>query len=260
VTTTILVTGGTGTVGRPVVERLLRAGHHVRVASRRPRPPVAPVAWATVDYRSGGSLDAAVAGAEVIVHCAVDYRGHIDRAVITAARRAGIPHLVYVSIVGVDRISFFYYRAKLASEHLIARSGLGWTILRTTQFHDLLCAGLARLSRLPALPVLAGVRWQPVDTREVAVHLADLAVGSPAGRVADMGGPQVRGMDDLARSWLRATGRDRRLLQVRVPGRAFAGFRDGYHLAPDRAVGTRTFEQYLDERLGRAAMAAQGSR
>jgi uncharacterized protein YbjT (DUF2867 family) len=266
--TSILVTGGTGTLGRPVVEHLLRAGHDVRVASRRPRPtePV-PYAWSTVDFDGGESLDAAVAGADAIVHCARSFvsaprvswnqpprglRPRMDHLLIEAARRAGTAHLVYISIVGIDDIPFSYYRAKRDGERALVASGVPWTILRTTQFHDLVLTGLSALARLPVMPVPAGVRFQPIDVREVAGRLAGLAAGPPAGRVPDMGGPQVRTAQDLAGAYLRAGGLRRRVVPVRAPGATFAGFARGDHLAPDRAVGTVGFDEFLAQHVSGA--------
>ncbi|MFK4147312.1 SDR family oxidoreductase [Streptomyces sp. NPDC004065] len=242
--TTILVTGGTGTLGRLVVERLRADGHEVRVLSRH-TPPYA------VDLREGGpALDAAVAGVETIVHCATAPKGDEESAahLIAAARGAGVAHLLYISIVGVDRIPFGYYETKFAVEHLIERSGLGWTVLRTTQFHDLVAKLLGTLCRSPVVPLPAGVRDQPIDAAEVAARLAELAVAPPAGRVPDMGGPEVRTFPSLARSYLKATGRRRPLLNVPLPGRAYRAFRQGHHLAPTEAVGKRTFEEFLRTR------------
>jgi uncharacterized protein YbjT (DUF2867 family) len=102
------------------------------------------------------------------------------------------------------------------------------------------------------MPVAAGVSFQPVDVREVAGRLAELASAPPAGRVPDLAGPQVRPMTALARSYLRASGRHRRLLPVRLPGATFAAYRSGGHLAPGRATGRITFEEFLAERLGTA--------
>ncbi|MET7379125.1 NAD(P)H-binding protein [Streptomyces sp. NPDC005526] len=245
--TTILVTGGTGTLGRPVVERLRADGHEVRVLSRH-TPPHA------VDLRAGGpALDAAVAGVDTVVHCASSPRGGDEEAaghLIAAARKAGVGHLVYISIVGVDRVPFGYYRSKLAVEKLIEESGLGWTVLRATQFHDLLVTLFGVLAKPPVVLLPAGVRDQPVEAAEVAERLAGLAVGAPAGRVADMGGPEVRSFESLARAYLKATGRRRPVLNVPLPGRAYRGFRGGGHLTPGNAVGKRTFEEHLAERFG----------
>jgi uncharacterized protein YbjT (DUF2867 family) len=253
-TRSILVTGGTGTVGRPVVECLLATGQDVRVASRRPRSAAPPgVGWATVDYRSGQGIDAALADADVVVHCARSFRGNVDRTLLAAARRMGVPHLVYISIVGVDRIPFSYYRTKLQAEQALEQSEVPWTILRATQFHDLVLTGLSALARLPVLAVPEGVSFQPVDAREVGSRLAGLATGPPARRVPDMGGPQVHSARALAQTYLTASGRRRRVLPVALPGRVFAGYREGHHLTPQRAVGTVTFEQFLADRLGSAA-------
>jgi uncharacterized protein YbjT (DUF2867 family) len=251
--TTILVTGGTGTLGRLVTERLRTDGHEVRVLSRHSQPYA-------VDLREGTGLAEAVAGVDTIVHCATSARGGDDRAarnLISAAREAGVRHLVYISIVGVDQVPFGYYRTKFAVEKLIEESGLGWTILRATQFHDLVLQVLEASAKLPVLLLPAGISDQPVEVAEVADRLAELATGAPGkdvppaegwGRVPDMGGPQVLTLAALARSYLGATGRSRRIVNLPLAGKAYRAFRAGGHLAPDHAVGTITFEQYLGER------------
>jgi uncharacterized protein YbjT (DUF2867 family) len=247
---TILVTGGTGVLGREVARRLLAPGREVRVLSRRGAPPDTPYAWRTGDLRTGDGIDTAVAGADVIVHCATTL-GSKDVAatntLIEAARRAGTPHLVYISIVGVDRIPFPYYRAKRAAEEAVVASGLPWTILRATQFHDLLRLIVDVQRRLPVVFRPAGFRFQPVDAGEVAQRLADLALAGPAGRAPDMGGPEVRDFTDLARTRLHAANRRRPLVPVPIPGATGRGYRAGHHLTPDTS-GRVTFEQYLAAR------------
>ncbi|OIK00573.1 SDR family oxidoreductase [Streptomyces colonosanans] len=250
--TTILVTGGTGTLGRLVTERLRADGHEVRVLSRHAQP------YAVDLIRGGDGLDAAVAGVDAIVHCASRQRGGDEQAaahLISAARRAGVPHLVYISIVGVDVVPLGYYKTKYAVEKLIEESGLGWTILRTTQFHDFLAQMFEAMGKLPVLPLTAGVSYQPIEVAEVANRLAELAVGEPAGRVEAMGGPEVRTLPDLARAWLRATGRRRPMVSVPVPGKVLRALRAGGHLAPANAVGKGTFEEHLVARHGGVASA-----
>lgn len=245
--TTILVTGGTGTLGRLVTERLRADGHEVRVLSRHTLPYA-------VDLREGGAgLEAAVAGVDTVVHCATTQTGGDEKAaqnLVAAARRAGVRHLVYISIVGVDRVPFPYYRTKFAVEKVIEESGLGWTVLRTTQFHDLLVMMFRGLAKLPVVLLPAGVRDQPIEVAEVAARLAELAAGAPAGRVEDMGGPEIRTFESLARSYLKAAGRRRAVVNVPLWGKTYRAFRDGGHLAPGLAVGKGTFEQYLAGRRG----------
>ncbi|MGW1672903.1 SDR family oxidoreductase [Streptomyces sp. NPDC002324] len=245
--TTILVTGGTGVLGRPVTDRLRADGHEVRVLSRHTRPYA-------VDLVVGGrGLDTAVAGVDTIVHCATSPRGGDEKAaenLIAAARRAGVRHLVYISIVGVDRVPFGYYRTKLAVERQVEESGLDWTVLRATQFHDLLVMLFEGLSKPPVMMLPAGVSDQPVAVAEVAERLAELAVGAPAGRVDDLGGPEVLTFPQLARAYLAATGRRRPLLNVPLFGKAYRAFRAGGHLAPGRDVGKGTFGEHLAARFG----------
>ena len=251
----ILVTGGTGTLGRAVADRLLAQDHEVRVASRRERADGEQPScdWAVVDYRTGRGLDAACRGADSIVHCATAVLGgevRLARAVVGAARRTGVAHLVYMSIVGVDRVPLPYYTAKLAAEREFESSGLPVTILRATQFHDLVVRVLETAARLPVLVLPAGLSFQSVDVTEVAARLAAIATGRAAGRVADFGGPNVRDLRDLASAYLRASGRRRRIASIRLPGKVIRAFRAGEHLAPDHAEGTRTFEEFLRDRVG----------
>lgn len=239
----ILVTGGTGTVGHVVVQHLLDAGRQVRVLSRG-RRRTGPAQHVTGDVRTGEGLAEAVAGVDTIVHC-------VDPAhrVVEAALRAGRPHLVYISIVGVDRVPLGYYRRKLADERLIGDSGLPWTVLRTTQFHDLVAVMLRLLAKAPVMMVPAGWSFQPVDVREVGARLASLALGEPGGRVPDMAGPEVRTVEDLAGTYLAAVRKRRPILAVPLPGRVCRAYRAGGHLVPERAVGTIPFDQYVGEQV-----------
>ncbi|MEV1007673.1 NAD(P)H-binding protein [Streptomyces sp. NPDC049881] len=249
---TILVTGGTGVLGREVVGRLVREGSAVRLLSRRSRPPDADAAvrWAVGDLATGEGLDEALREAGAVVHCATS-GGRRDVAaterLVAAARRARTPHFLYVSIVGVQRTpSIPYYRAKLACERAVRGSGLPWTVLRATQFHSLVARAVRAQRRSPVVVTAGGgVRLQPVDAGEVAERLAELALGAPAGQAPDVGGPEIRTMVELTREVLAADGERRPVLPLRLPGKAFRALRGGALLAPGRAVGRVTFEDYL---------------
>jgi uncharacterized protein YbjT (DUF2867 family) len=242
----ILVTGGTGTVGRVVAQRLLDAGAQVRILSRGRRSggPTGRATHVVGDVKTGEGLAEAVADVDVVVHCVDPVRRILD-----AALRAGRPHLVYISIVGIDRIPLGYYRRKLADEQLLSGSGLPWTVLRATQFHDLVAVMLRGLAAPPIMVVPAGFSFQPVDVRDVGAELAALAMGDPAGRVPDIAGPEVLPVAEAARRYLAAVGKRRPIVPVALPGRIARGLRDGANLAPDRAVGTITFDRYLQEQL-----------
>ncbi|MEV4184244.1 NAD(P)H-binding protein [Streptosporangium canum] len=244
-TNLILVAGGTGRLGRALLPQLLSDGHAVRVLSRR--PPSDEQTWRG-DLLTGEGLEEAVGGVGVIVHCATG-KGRSDiagtRNLIQAAVRAGRPHLMYVSIVGVDRVDMSYYRAKLACEQLVERSGLPWTIQRTTQFHELMVWMCTSQRWLPMIVMPSGVSFQPVDAGEVAARLAALAGAPPAGRVPDMGGPEVRPAADLARAYARSRSSRRPVVSVPMPGAGIRSYREGRHLTPEHADGRITFDQFL---------------
>jgi len=263
-TSNILVTGGTGTLGRLVVRRLQDTDGKVRVLSRRRHEAGDGIEYVTGDLATGEGIEAAADGAEIIVHCAGSSKGDEDKArnLARAAARAGARHLVNISVVGADRVPvvsgadramFGYFASKLAAEQVVAGSGLPWTTLRATQFHDLILLVARQMTRLPVVPVPAGFRFQPVDAGEVAARLVELALGPPAGLVPDLAGPRVYTVPGLLRGYLRASGKRRPMVPVPIPGKAARAVRAGANLAPGRAVGRRTWEDFLAERVpGRA--------
>jgi uncharacterized protein YbjT (DUF2867 family) len=256
-----LVTGGTGTLGHQVVARLREAGRGVRVLSRRTHEPSAGVEYVTGDLLKNDGIQAAVDGAEVIIHCAGSNKGDDEatRNLVRAASQAGARHLVYISVIGADRIPvvsgvdramFGYFAAKLGAERAVAGAGLPWTTLRAAQFHDLVLMVARQMARLPVIPVPAGFRFQPVDSGEVAERLVELALGPPAGLVPDMAGPRVYLTADLIRGYLRAAGKRRVMVPLPLPGKAAHAIRAGANLAPQPAAGRRTWEDFLAERVG----------
>jgi uncharacterized protein YbjT (DUF2867 family) len=145
---------------------------------------------------------------------------------------------------------FGYFASKRAAEMIVANSGLPWTTLRATQFHDLVFAVAQQMAKLPVVLTASGFRCQPIDTGEVATRLVELALGQPSGLVPDVAGPRVYTMTELLRSYLRATQRRRLIVPVKLPGKAARAVRAGAIIAPDHAVGRRSWEEFLTERVG----------
>jgi uncharacterized protein YbjT (DUF2867 family) len=264
-TSPILLTGGTGTLGRLVTPLLRAAGCEVRILSRHPGQPTDGVQFVPGDLANGDGIDTAVAGVETIVHCAGSAKGDEQKArtLVRAAAGTGVRHLVYISVVGaervpvvsrVDRAMFGYFAAKRAAERVVADSGLPWTTVRATQFYELIWMVVGQLAKLPVIPAPTGVRFQPIDAAEVATRLCELALDKPAGLVPDLAGPRVHGMDELIRSYLRASGRHRLLVPMPLLGQAARAIRGGANLAPDRAVGLRTWEDFLADRVNPAGL------
>ena len=266
----ILVTGGTGIIGRLVVNRLVNAGQHVRILSRAAADQgdaADRIEYAVGDLATGDGVDAAVGGTEIIVHLAGTSKGDEVKArnLVEAASRALTRHIVYISVVGdeaipivsaVDRAMFGYFASKQAAGRIIAGSGISWTTLHATQVHDLAFKTAEAMAKLPVIPVPAGFRFQPIDADEVAARLVELALGEPAGLVPDLGGPRIYDMADLVRSYLQATGKHRLIVSMPTPGASARAVRDGANLAPERAVGHRTWEQFLADRVATAGASA----
>jgi uncharacterized protein YbjT (DUF2867 family) len=193
---------------------------------------------------------------ETVIHCAsspyrktreVDIEG--TRRLLEAAR-GGVSHFVYISIVGVDRAaSFPYYRIKLDAERVIEASAVPHSILRATQFYDLVLTAMRFMDRLPVMPVPTGLLGQPVDAGEVAGRLADLALSAPAGRAPDMGGPEVGTLAESARRYLGVIGSRKKVVEFPLLGRTARAIRQGALTCPENRYGTIRWEEFLRERL-----------
>jgi uncharacterized protein YbjT (DUF2867 family) len=231
-TSPILVTGGTGLLGGHVVPLLLAAGRDVRILSRHGREPRDRIEYVTADLLQGDRIQPAVDGVETVLHLAGGPKGdeQATRNLVEAASRAGVRHLVHISAIGADTVPLGWFRSKLGAEQAVAGSGLPWTTLRAAQFHDLVLTVVEKMAKLPVVPIPGGLRFQPVDSREVAERLVELTLGPPAGLVPDLAGPEVYGLADLVRGYLDVRGRRRLLVPVRMPGQAGRAYRAGQNL------------------------------
>lgn len=259
----VLVTGGAGSLGARVVAGLVENGHRVRAMSRSGTAAVPAGSHLVVaDLVTGDGVQAAVQGIDAVVHCAsspfrkvvqTDVEGTAMLLQYLEREPGDAKHFFYISIVGVDCIPFGYYKAKYAAEKVIGASAVPWTILRATQFHELLDLFLGGLSKLPLLPVFRGFRYQLLAAQECADHIVEIFEGGPAGRAADIGGPEMLEMEDIAERWLRATGRRRLRVPVPLPGAFGKAMRAGLNLAPESRFGRLTFEEWLMARYGPTA-------
>jgi uncharacterized protein YbjT (DUF2867 family) len=249
---TILVTGGTGTLGRLVTPMLLDAGYKVRILSRSSRDAAAGIDYVTGDLLAGEGIESAVDGVEVVLHLAGGQKGDdvATRNLVKAAARAEVQQLVYISVIGADRVPLAWLKSKMAAEQAVAESGVPWTTLRAAQFHSLTLTMVRGMAKLPVVPIPGGLRLQPVDARDVAARLVELVVGGPAGLVPDLAGPKVYALGDLIRGYLKATGKHRLTMPIRIPGKVGRSYRAGENLTLEGAtVAERSWEEFLAERL-----------
>ncbi len=258
----ILLAGGTGTAGRVLAAHAVRAGHHVRVLSRRaPSGPTTDgVEQVTGDLLSGAGLAEAVAGVDAVVdlsNTTTARRGPATAFFTTGTRRlveaeaaAGVGHHVVVSIVGVERFPSAYYRAKREQELTALdeaeRTGVGCTVARVTQFHDfaVTVAERFRVGRLVLAPPLL---VRPVHLDDVADHLLGLAAAGPVGYAEELGGPQEEELSDLVRRYAAAVREPLHVRALPLVGALGRANRAGVLRPASGARGARTFDDWLEE-------------
>jgi uncharacterized protein YbjT (DUF2867 family) len=245
---TILVTGGTGLLGSQVVPLLRRAGQAVRVLSRHDRQAGDGVEYLAVDLLTADGIDDALNGVQTVLHLAGGPKGDdvSTRNLVQAAQRAGtVQHLIFISVIGADAVPIGYFARKAEAERIVATSGIPYTILRAAQFHELALKTVRAMAKAPILLAPGGVRWQPVASGEVASRLAYLALGNPAGRVPDLAGPRTYTLEQLQRSYLTAMGKHWIRLPIHVPGKLGKAYRSGANLTAGAPTGSETWEQFL---------------
>ncbi|MDL9980062.1 SDR family oxidoreductase [Microbacterium sp. ASV49] len=240
----LTIAGGTGTVGRFVVEAALSHGHEVVVLSRRNGS----------DILTGEGLRPALRGADavidvtnLVVMSAAKARSFFEtgtRNLLAAEKAVGVGHHIALSIVGIDDIDSSYYAGKLAQERAIAAGDVPYTIARTGQFHEFpgqLLAGMGGpIAMIPKSPI------RPVAAREVGAHLVDVAEAGPVGRARDLVGPRDEELIDLVRRQLEFDGIRRRVLGMRLPGAYGKGLASGSLRGDARALrATITFDEWL---------------
>ena len=241
--TRIAVAGGTGLVGRLVVDEVRRVG----------ATPVVIARSAGVDLTTGAGLDQALAGADAVVDASnvetmsgkvsVAFFEAATRHLLEAGERAGVRHHVALSIVGCDVVDLPYYLGKRRQEELVAAGAVPWTILRATQFHEF--AGQL-VDRSPGPLALAPrMLSQPVAAAEVAALLVATALGEPQHATPELGGPRRERMDKLVRAELRRRGERRVVVPLPMAGVAGRQVKDGGLLpGPGATLGRRTFEEW----------------
>lgn len=241
----IAVAGGTGTVGRHVVEVLRERGHDPVVLARS----------TGVDVVSGTGLATALAGADAVVDvlstatrradASRAFFGATTRRLLEAEQATGVGHHLLLGIVGSQNSDYGYYAGKQLQEQLIRSSPVPWTELRATQFHEF-AGQILDAATFGPLRLTPRMVSQPIAAREVAERLVDLATASPGGLTAELAGPRVERMARMVRAYATATGIRGPIIEIPLPGTGGRSMRDGTLLpGPDAILGRQTFDGWL---------------
>jgi uncharacterized protein YbjT (DUF2867 family) len=264
---TILVTGGTGHLGRDLIPELQRAGHHVRALTRRPRQD-AGTEWVVGDLSTGAGLDEAMVGVDLVLNAAtnspmaqrggfrlsdffgspsdVDLQG-VQR-LVESAQRAGVRRFLHVSIVAIDRANYPYGRVKAAGERLVRESDLDWAVVRATPFYYLIAGWLTGLTRVPVWPLPARLPFQPCDTADFANYLVRCVGDGGLGMRQDFGGPEALTIGEFARQYQAARAIKRPIIPL--PLGPLAGMlQPMFPTTPQGVRGTTTWLAWLNRQL-----------
>jgi uncharacterized protein YbjT (DUF2867 family) len=241
----IAVASATGNIGAFTVAALERDGHDVVRISRS----------AGVDLLTGDGLDDALTGVEAVVDATnapatdrdatVTYFRTTTRNLLAAEERAGVAHHVLLSIVGIHRIEGnAHYDGKREQERLVAEGSVPWTIVPATQFHDF-AEMVARWTEQDGVATIAPLLVQPIAPADIADVLAEIAVGDPKGRYADVAGPEPQDLVDMARRTNKVRGRAVKLVPTwsGLFGTAMTG--DVLLPGEDARIAPTTFDDWL---------------
>jgi uncharacterized protein YbjT (DUF2867 family) len=249
----IVVVGGTGLIGRKLIEFLRERGSDA--------VPASPSTG--VDTVTGAGLADVLRGAEVVIDipnspsfedaAVLDFFERSTSNLVDAEREAGVRHHVVLSIVGADRMpNIGYMRAKVAQERILTDSGIPFTIVRATQFFEFLPA-LANAATQGDKVTLSDVLMQPIAAADVSQALAAVAEREPLNAIVELAGPEQLRLDDLARRVLRAQN-DGRSVTTDPEAGYFGGAVSDTSLIPgqdasisDQRFGATRFSTWLED-------------
>ncbi|WP_344180522.1 SDR family oxidoreductase [Kribbella lupini] len=244
----IVIAGATGSLGTEVVDAVRAAGHESVPISRD----------SAADLISGSGLVTALRGASAVIDASatsstsakrsIGFFTTVTRNLLAAEREAGVPHHVAISVIGAAKLNANYYAGKAAQEAILHATSGGWSLLRTTQFHEFV-EQLVAHGKVGPFQAVPRMRSQPIAAAEVAAELVAIASGEPQGLTPELAGPQEERMGDLVRRYLAATARRRPVVELSIPGAWGRGMRDG-SLLPKAGtrLGRQTFDEWLSAR------------
>ncbi|NBE98093.1 SDR family oxidoreductase [Nonomuraea sp. KC401] len=245
----IVVIGGTGLIGSKLVTKLGEQGHEAVAASPN----------TGVNTLTGEGLAEALEGARVVVDVSnspsfepaavLSFFETSTGNLLAAETAAGVGHHVALSIVGTERMpENGYFRAKIAQEELIEKSGIPFSLVHATQFHEFV-RGIADEATDGGKVRIAPVRFQPIAGDDVAAALARVSTGTPLNGRIEVAGPEQFRMDEFFRQALAAAG-DRREVVTDPHARYFGSELDERSLVPlDGAIlGTIRYADWASPR------------
>lgn len=249
----ILITGGTGNLGKSLAKLLDEKNINYTIGSRSNKSNTSNIA--VLDLLKNEGVYEAVKGKDIIFHLATDLKKDTEATqnLLNAIGNKSNIHLIYISIVGIDKVPFNYYQQKLASENAIKASGIPFTILRATQFHEFIHQIISTFLKFPVGLLPKKVVAQPIQTEIVAKELYRLSLEIALNKTYEIGGAEVFTLEQMTNEWLRHTGKKRWVLNFPIFGKLGTSFRNGSLTTNYIKAESITWKQWLNKRHGSSA-------
>jgi uncharacterized protein YbjT (DUF2867 family) len=259
---TVLVTGGTGHLGRDIVRLLKAEGKAVRILARNPGQ-TSDVEWIKGDLGTGQGVADAVAGVDMVVHAATnspaaqrgmlrprDFLGSpsdvdVDgtRLLLAEGGKGQVEHFLHVSIIGVQESRLPYSQVKATAEDLVRGGSVPWSIVPAAGFHWLLARMFDTMAQRRLWPLPANLDIQPCDTADFASYVIACLNDGPRGVRQDFGGPEIRSVVEFARQYQAIRDLRRRILPLHMPARMLRAA--GRQTCQDGRRGATTWSEWL---------------
>jgi uncharacterized protein YbjT (DUF2867 family) len=249
----ILITGGTGKLGQELSKQLINKGFEITILSSQPDPCIqyySHICFGNLTDIS--SLKNAVDNSDIIIHCAsnpknskeVDVEG--TKNLLKLSNQKQLKHFIYISIVGVDKSKFPYYQSKLKVEKLIQESKLPCSILRATQFHNMVLDRFIKpFDKTAILKIPQKMQFQSVAIEDVANKLVSLSIGKHTNTIETIGGPEIYAIEEMAQIYLDVLNRKDNIEPELYDEEIYKLFRSGINLCPDYPFGKITWKDFL---------------
>lgn len=247
----ILITGGTGLLGKAVCALLLKRGIEYIVAARK-KPVEKNIVY--IDLASMEEMDTSLLNRSIILHLASDKKHPANdvygtkRLLQEIAKRNYNPHFIYISIVGTDQLSMTYFKQKFQVEEEIKRSGVSYSILRATQFHNYVDQILQQLLKFRLAILPKKVLVQPIDVTVVAERLVNMCFEQPSNQIENIGGREVLPLKEMVNFWLSIKNKRKTVVNLPLWGRAGRSLKAGCLTCEKKTNGGRNWRQWVTDR------------
>ena len=257
----ILLSGGTGQLGKRILKHFYATNYLFTVLTRQENTELTGnINYLKADLTKIASLeDALDDDYEVVIHSAsnpqnsnlVDVEG--TRNLLKTIHKRNVKHFIYISIVGIDQSQYKYYQDKLDAEELIIQSGIPYTILRITQFHDFVLNRIIHplnIQKDNDFEIPQGLKFQSIDLTDVCEKIRELISKEPTYSRVIIGGPEILKIEEIIKIYLDVFKLNNGYKTTAQLNLFVKTFTTGINLCPNNRWGKITWNDFLLSKKG----------